>query len=169
MISPRGVGVADWELNEFRVISRQQESTDSAADDAAVARLKEYFQVIFVQRQIHRLPEFICPNIRFVGEGATRYGYKVIEQRAKALLTAFDPIEFNFERIYSKNQIVVGTWVARQKHSGEFQGVPATGRWVELRGTSIAHCIDGLFVEAEDQFDVDGLIRQLTGLGPRLI
>jgi predicted ester cyclase len=122
-----------------------------------------------VNRQKDKIDKYCCQKIRFTGEGVSRTGIEVIYQRAEALLTAFNPIKFEFERIHSIDDIVFGFWYAKQKHVGDFFEIPATGRWVEIRGNSVAQYADGLVVDAEDHFDVDSVIRQLTGQDPRLI
>ena len=125
--------------------------------------------MVYVQRQKEKIDAYCCQNIRFTGEGSSRQGIDVIHQRAEAMLGAFNPIHFEFERMHSIDNIVYGFWFARQKHVGDFLGIPATGRWVEIRGNSVAQYADGLVVDAEDHFDVDSVIRQLTGQDPRLI
>lgn len=132
-------------------------------------RVLEYYDVIYQQRRLDRIAEFICQNIRFKSEGVTRSGIDVIRQRAAAILGAFNPIAFSIDRIMTYEQVVVSYWSVRMKHVGVFLDIPATSRWVNVRGNSLIEFAADLGVEAEDQFDVDDLIRQLTGKNPRII
>ena len=143
-------------------------STISAANKTniecdLVAKVREYYDVVYQQRQIDRIGDYISPSIRFTSEGTSRIGIKAVQQRAKTLLSAFDSIEFLFERIFSKEQIVVASWTVRMRHLGDFFEFPATGNWVEVRGNSILVFADGLAVEAESHLDIENLLRQLTG------
>ena len=133
------------------------------------SRVRDYYDVVYQQRQIERIGEFACEHIRFTSEGVTRAGIDVIRQRASALLAAFDPIEFSIDRTFTHDQIVVSYWSVRMKHVGPFFKIPATHRWVNIRGNSLIEFAENLAVEAEDQFDVDDLVRQLTGKQPRII
>ena len=128
-----------------------------------VRKLTEYYDDVYQKRQLDRVGDFACPEIRFTSEGELRIGIAAIQQRAAIILKAFDPIEFVIDRTLSKDQIVVVSWSVRMKHIGEFVGIPATEKWVDVRGNAIVVFAEGIAVEAEDQFDMDSLIRQLTG------
>lgn len=163
--------IENWDVDDF--VDRHSNNASGKTLDGDECPncqlLREYFDTVYCKRQKDKIDEYCCQNIRFTGEGSTRIGINVIHQRAEAMLGAFDPIHFEFERIHSVDDIVYGFWYARQKHVGDFFEIPATGRWVELRGNSVAQYADGLVVEAEDHFDVDSLIRQITGQEPRLV
>ena len=49
------------------------------------------------------------------------------------------------------------------KHAGEFGGVKATGKWVKSQGLTICRFEQGLMVQANDNWDVYDVIRQLSG------
>ena len=132
-------------------------------------RVREYYDLVYQQREIDRIQGFACENIRFTGNGVTRLGIDVIRQRAAALLAGFDPIIFSIDRIFTHHHIVVSYWSVRMKHTGVFLEIPATDRWVNVRGNSLIEFAENLAVEAEDQFDVDDLVRQITGKQARII
>ena len=44
----------------------------------------------------------------------------------------------------------------------EFLGIPATNRWVKLRGSSHARFENNQIIEARDHWDIHDLIQQLT-------
>ncbi|MEM9410259.1 MAG: ester cyclase [Planctomycetota bacterium] len=165
------LGISDWQFDDF--LDRSDSTTEptivNGSECPNCRLLQEYFETVYVKRQKTEIDTYCCQNIRFTGEGTSRTGIDVIHQRAEALLNAFDPIEFRFERIHSIDDIVFGFWHSKQKHVGDFFEVPATGRWVEIRGNSVAQYADGLVVDAEDHFDVESVIRQLTGQEPRVI
>ncbi|HTQ06337.1 MAG TPA: ester cyclase [Polyangiaceae bacterium] len=47
-------------------------------------------------------------------------------------------------------------------HTGEFQGLPATGRTIKISLTMIDKVVDGKLVEHYGDFDTGGLMQQLT-------
>ncbi len=58
-------------------------------------------------------------------------------------------------------------WLLSGTHEGEFMGVAATGRRVEVMGMDIVRVADGEIVDHWGEFDAMGLLRQI-GVIPRL-
>ena len=56
---------------------------------------------------------------------------------------------------------VVQNWTFRGRHTGEFMGVPATGKEVRIRGVEIWRVADGRIAERWGVVDVAGLLAQL--------
>jgi steroid delta-isomerase-like uncharacterized protein len=56
---------------------------------------------------------------------------------------------------------VVGRFVYRGTHLGEFMGIPASGRPVEMRSIDIWRVADGLFVEHWDELNTLEFFQQL--------
>jgi predicted ester cyclase/DNA-binding XRE family transcriptional regulator len=167
------LGDNDIDIDQFigsnQITHLEATSLDQNNSCRFVERMHDYYNVVYQQREIDRIEEFACPYIRFTSEGVSRAGIDAIRQRASLLLASFNPIEFTIDRSFSHNQIVVSYWSVRMKHVGVFFEIPATNRWVNVRGNSIVEFAEDLVVEGEDQFDVDDLVRQLTGQGPRVI
>jgi len=59
---------------------------------------------------------------------------------------------------------VVGRFVYRGTHSGEFMGIRATGRGVEMRSIDIWRVADGMFVEHWDELNTLQVLQQLGAL-----
>jgi predicted ester cyclase len=166
-----GMGIDDWDINDF-LFEHESGSQAPALNEKHCPncrRVREYFEVVYCQRKPEKIDDYCCQNVRFTGEGSSRTGIETLHQRAAAMLGAFDPIEFKFDRIHSIDQIVYCFWDVRMKHSGDFFEIPATGRWVNLRGNSVSQFADGLVVDSEDHFDVESIIRQIQGDDPRII
>src|SRR6201988_985275 len=60
---------------------------------------------------------------------------------------------------------VVGRFVYRGTHRGEFMGIPASGRPVEMRSIDIWRVADGMFVEHWDELNTLELLQQMGALG----
>ena len=56
------------------------------------------------------------------------------------------------------------TW--RGVHGGEFAGVPATGRPIELSGINMFKMKDGRVVEQRAELDIFGLLQQIGAIPP---
>jgi len=59
---------------------------------------------------------------------------------------------------------VVGRFVYRGTHLGEFMGIPPSGRPVEMRSIDIWRVADGLFVEHWDELNTLEFFQQLGAL-----
>lgn len=162
------LAVPKWELNDF-LESGSVSQRDTAIGEARIARVKEYYEVVYNQRDIENAPLLFSEDVVFTGEGVTRRGREILLNRAKTFLAAFCPIEFRVVESFAQNDLVVSYWNVRMRHSGEFFEVPATDLWVEVRGNSIIRFEEEWVVEAEDQWDVEDLFRQLRGESPRVI
>ena len=81
------------------------------------------------------------------GVGFPGYTYEIHDQIAQG--------DIVFNRI---------TW--RGVHGGEFAGVPATGRPIELSGINMFNVKDGRIVEQRAELDFFGLLQQIGALPP---
>ena len=61
---------------------------------------------------------------------------------------------------------VVGRFIYRGTHRGEFMGIPAGGRPVEMRSIDIWRVADGMFVEHWDELNSLQFVQQMGALGP---
>jgi len=66
------------------------------------------------------------------------------------------------EDIIAEGDKVVVRWTWRATHTGEFMGIPPTGRQIAITGTTIHRFADGKFVESWVSYDSLGMIQQLT-------
>ncbi len=75
----------------------------------------------------------------------------------------FSDSAFTEEDMIAEGDKVAVRWTWSGTHTGEFMGIPATGRRITLTGTSIHRFADGKFVESWASYDGLGMIQQLTG------
>jgi steroid delta-isomerase-like uncharacterized protein len=78
---------------------------------------------------------------------------------------AFSEVKFTVEEMIEEGDKVAWRWTLRGKHTGDFQGMPPTGRDFQFSGISILRLEDGKFAELWVEQDMLGLIAQLKGLG----
>lgn len=79
-----------------------------------------------------------------------------------AFATAFPDSNIQIEDCIAEGDTVVTRWTLNGTQRGEFQGVLATGRAVQFNGIEFNRVRDGKFVEHVSQFDLAGLMRQLS-------
>lgn len=74
---------------------------------------------------------------------------------------AFPDLRFAVEDVVAEGDKVVSRWTLTGTHRGEFMGIPATGRRVEVTGMSLDLIRDGRIVSGFDSWDALGLRQQL--------
>ncbi len=84
-----------------------------------------------------------------------------------AFLTGFSDIEFVVDEVFGVNDRIVKRWTFNGTHTGEFSGVPATGKKITVKGVSIARIENGKIAEELDYMDDLGFLQQL-GVMPQV-
>ncbi|GHE15894.1 ester cyclase [Streptomyces alanosinicus] len=83
----------------------------------------------------------------------------------EALWTAFPDLEFEVPEVYMApdHSAAALHWVARATHRGQFGGVAATGRRIEVDGADFHLLRDGRMHRVRGIYDNAALLRQLQG------
>jgi len=76
-------------------------------------------------------------------------------------VNAFPDMKMSIEELVAKGDKVVLRFVCRGTHTGEFEGIPATGKQVEYGGIIIFRIENGKIVETREDNDFRNLIQQL--------
>ena len=66
-----------------------------------------------------------------------------------------------FEELVAEGDRVAERWTGRGTHQGELQGIPPTGKRVEVPGSVFYRIVGGKIVEFRGQLDMMGLMQQL--------
>jgi hypothetical protein len=81
-----------------------------------------------------------------------------------AFLTGFSDINFVVDEVFGTGDRVVKRWSFTGTHSGEFSGIPATGKTITVRGVSVTRIADGKIAEELDYMDDLGFLQQLGAI-----
>jgi steroid delta-isomerase-like uncharacterized protein len=92
------------------------------------------------------------------GQEQGREGLKAI---VHALRTAFHDMHWVVKEMVSEGGKVVTRFVWTGVHRGDFLGIPATGRSVEVKGVVIDRLEDGKMADSRILMDTMGLMQQL--------
>jgi len=76
-------------------------------------------------------------------------------------VTGFSNIEFIIVDIFGQGDKVVKHWNFKGKHSGDFFGIPATGKLVDLDGVTLVKMKDGKIAQEQDFMDNMEFMQQL--------
>lgn len=76
-------------------------------------------------------------------------------------VTGFSNVEFTMVDVFGQGDKIVKHWHFKGTHSGEFFGMPPTGKDVDLEGTTLVEMKDGKIAKEQDFFDNLTFMQQL--------
>lgn len=76
----------------------------------------------------------------------------------------FPDFDITLEDIVAEDDKVVKRWVFEGTHSGEFAGIPPTGKKITMRGITLYRLAQGRISEMYWNYDVFGLLQQLGAI-----
>jgi steroid delta-isomerase-like uncharacterized protein len=85
-------------------------------------------------------------------------------QYSEAMVVAFPDIDRTVEDLVAEGDKVVARWTARGTHTGDFQGLPPTGKVATSSGITIFRIADGKIVEEWSESDMLGLLQQIGAI-----
>lgn len=80
------------------------------------------------------------------------------------LRTAFPDVQFKVVDQVSEGDKVATRWIISGTHKGEFQGMPPSGKRIEMTGITIFRIADGKLIEGWTNEDVLGMLQQIRAL-----
>jgi len=102
-----------------------------------------------------------------VGEATPHYGPAGMAASVATYLTAFPDLRFTVDDVVIEGERVVQVWRAHATHRGPLLNIPASGRPVQVRGSSLLTFRDNKLWRALYIWDMAGLLRAI-GLLPEL-
>ena len=104
----------------------------------------------------------------FVGHGGKRtFTHAEGMAEARGWRDAFPDLNMQIEKILAEHDLVAVHWTARGTNTGTGNGIPATGRPVEITGTTLFRMADGRIAEEWTCANSLGMMRQLDLLPAR--
>jgi steroid delta-isomerase-like uncharacterized protein len=88
-------------------------------------------------------------------------GIKDAKAYYAGFVTGFSNRKFTVKRMFADGENLVKHWQFTGTHTGIFMGIPATGRTVNIEGSTIAKIVDGKIVEEQDFMDNMSFLKQL--------
>ncbi len=138
-----------------------QSTSDQSFADRNKATVRAYLGEISQRGNIASRERYFAPAATFNGDADLAAQIA----RIAPMRRAFPDMAMVIEQ-----QIAEGPWVAtrvtyRGTHTGEFAGIPATGRRVSYAGTAMDRLEDGKVVEMWHTVNMHLLMRQISGDG----
>ena len=84
-----------------------------------------------------------------------------LKRFASTWRASFPDWHSTFEELVAEGDRVAERWTGRGTHRGELQGIPATGKRVEVPGSVFYRIVEGKIVEFRGQLDMMSVMQQL--------
>lgn len=104
-------------------------------------------------------------NIVMVTKPENIVGINAFKAYYQNFITGFSDRKFTVKNIFGKGDQLVKYWQFTGKHTGDFFGIPATGKTVSIEGATIAKMENGKVAQEQDFMD-NGILMQQLGLTP---
>jgi len=133
-------------------IAQEQATTDGAIEARNKAVAMRVFDEIFNQGKFEVADEIYAPD--FQNHGLYRsVDLKIDQEAVHAEKKAFPDLRMSVEQMLAEGDKVAVLWTFRGTHTGSgYEGLPATGTRVELRGITIWRIVNGRIVEEWSSF-----------------
>jgi len=130
----------------------------STATHKAIVR--RYIEQILNEQRFDLAEEFLAENIKLHGSGSPS-GLEVVKQWLATFATAFPDGYTTIEDMVAEDDRVVARTVFNGTHKAEMQGIPATGKVVNISNITIFRLNNGKIAEGWLVNDNLGMMRQL--------
>lgn len=89
------------------------------------------------------------------------HGRNAVEAYLHELRTGFPDFQVTIDDHLTSEETIMAEWTVTGTHEGEFNGMPPTGREMELRGMDKIVTSDGKVLEHQIYYDVQDMLEQL--------
>lgn len=88
-------------------------------------------------------------------------GIEAFKDYYSNFITGFSDVEFTLEDVFGQGDKIVKHWRFKGTHSGDFFGIPATGKKVNVDGVTLVEMRDGKIAKEQDFMDNLVFLQQL--------
>jgi steroid delta-isomerase-like uncharacterized protein len=124
------------------------------------AIVRRYFEQVFNEQRYDLVDEFLAESIELHGSGLPP-GLETVKQFFTAFATSFPNGQTIIEDVVAEGNRVVARITFKGMHLREMQGIPATGKMVNLPGITIFRMDNGKIAEGWMVNDNLGMMQQL--------
>ena len=124
--------------------------------------INDFIQIVWREGNLDALKDFWHTDyINYAAPLEMQRGFEALHSYHQSFLDGFSDVEINVREQISEADKIATRIVTKAKHTGEFAGVPATNRTVELQAIRIDRIENGKIAEHWSTADVAGLMQQL--------
>ena len=125
-------------------------------------RVAEDYVEMWNERAFERIPDLVSESFVHVDpDGSEVHGRDGIEEYIRGILAGFPDLHVSVTDTVSSGNIVMYEATITMTHEGEFEGIPPTGRELEIREMATIEVADGKVDAHRVYYDFQETLRQL--------
>ena len=139
--------------------SCSKKSEEDPTVEKNIATVKKYMDEMNKGNENY-LDEYLADNYSYHGPNGVldKAGFKA---QHHMIITAFSDINITAKIIFGEADKVATRWIMHGKNTGEFNGLPPTGKEFTVTGIIISRFVDGKEVEAWEEVNQISMMQQL--------
>lgn len=130
----------------------------------ASALVKEYIESVWNRGDIEALHQLTSPEFQYFLGGQPGRNHSDMADFLSLMRAAFPDWRVVISTVISEANHVAVRWSGRVTHGGDFHGIPATGRQIDVSGINVYQIAEEKIAAEWEQMDSIGMLRQL-GVG----
>jgi steroid delta-isomerase-like uncharacterized protein len=125
-------------------------------------RIANDYVEMWNEREFERIPELVAESFVHVDpDGSEVYGREGLEGYMRGILAGFPDLHVSVTDMVSSGNTVMYEATLTMTHEGEFEGIPPTGRELEIREMATVEVADGTVEAHRVYYDFHETLRQL--------
>lgn len=133
-------------------------------DTDTSAVVKEYIESVWNRGDVEALHRLTSTDFRYFLGGQPGRDHSEMVEFLSLTRAAFPDWRVEIAAIIADGSHVAVRWSGRVTHAGDFRGIPATGKQIDVSGINIYEVTEGEISAEWEQMDSIGMLRQL-GVG----
>jgi steroid delta-isomerase-like uncharacterized protein len=129
--------------------------------------MRSFAEIAINQKNLSALDDMVAEDfvehVPFPGQGPGREGLKFA---ITAMLTGFPDMHWTIDEQVAEGEMVVSRFTMYGTHLGEFMGIPASGKPIQIWGVVIDCVRDGKLAESRIILDTVTLLQQVGAMPP---
>jgi len=153
-------------------VSEQDRKVSSESIQAPLSESEQVVRDFFAARNGHDTEKMFAlysEDFKFedVPFGAVANGKDQYRRMWSQFFGALSDVKFELNSVVASGELVATEWTFSATQTGDFHGVPATGRSFSVRGMSIFGIRQGKVRKKTDYWDSASMLRQLGAMPKR--
>ena len=121
-----------------------------------------WFDEVWNKGRREAIAEFLSPDGVLYEAGSISRGPQGFYPFFDRMRASFSDIRVTVDDTFGENDKFCYRWTCSMRHTGDFMGIPATGKTLKVTGMCIVRAENGKMVEAWQNWDMLGLIEQIN-------
>jgi len=127
------------------------------------ALVRRFVREVLQDLNADAVDDLIAPDFVSHTWGIDKDARAALKKVTERMSSALSDIEFRIDDLIASEDRVAARVTSSATQTGEFQGMPASGNRYTIGEIHIFRVADGLIAEHWHQYDLPGLMKQLSG------